>query len=134
MVVSLQSQMRQKGIKCLTIKLERDMIQIRFSLPVWNIEEMSGYKPMTTFWEDFSIAERFGINAIKDTYKRCFKEWHKNYKYWTELTMVLNHKIWQHYESNKYIAEVYNELWMNSCNVVEKWTREEQRYFFQITD
>ena len=36
----------------------------------WNIEQMTGYKPQTTFYEDFSIADMFGINAIKDTYKR----------------------------------------------------------------
>ena len=29
----------------------------------------------TTFWEDFSIAERFGLSAIQDTFNRAFKEW-----------------------------------------------------------
>ena len=37
--------------------------------------EEIGYKPITTFWDDFSIADRFGISAIKDTYKRAFEEW-----------------------------------------------------------
>ena len=41
----------------------------------WNIEEMTGYKPITTFYQDFSIADNFGINAIKDTFKRAFNEW-----------------------------------------------------------
>ena len=26
----------------------------------WNIEEFCGYKPITTFWDDFSIADVFG--------------------------------------------------------------------------
>lgn len=31
-----------------------------------------GYETKTTFWDDFSIAEMFGINAVRDTYKRAF--------------------------------------------------------------
>lgn len=33
-----------------------------------------GYECQTTFWEDFSIAERFGVEAIRDTYKRARTE------------------------------------------------------------
>ena len=55
-----------------------------------------GYDPMTTFWEDFSIADKYGIAGVKDTYKRAFSEWKDDYKFFTELTLVLNHKIWQH--------------------------------------
>ena len=35
----------------------------------------NGYEVQTTFWEDFSIAERFGLSAIQDTFNRAFKEW-----------------------------------------------------------
>jgi len=35
----------------------------------------NGYEVKTTFWEDFSIAERFGLSAIQDTFNRAFKEW-----------------------------------------------------------
>ena len=66
----------------------------------WNVEAMTGYKPITTFWTDFSIAEKFGVAAIIDTCKRALCEWKDNYKYLTELVMVLNHKIWQWYEVN----------------------------------
>ena len=31
----------------------------------WNIEAMTGYKPITTFYMDFSIADKFGVAAIK---------------------------------------------------------------------
>ena len=40
-------------------------------IKTWNIEEMTGYTPKTTFYEDFSIADAFGISAIKDTYRRA---------------------------------------------------------------
>ena len=62
--------------------------------------EQTGYECFTTFFEDFTTAEKFGLNAVKDTFNRAFKEWKSNYKYLTELTMVLNWKIWQHYEKN----------------------------------
>ena len=35
----------------------------------------NGNEVKTTFWEDFSIAERFGVSAIQDTFNRAFKEW-----------------------------------------------------------
>ena len=75
------------------------------------IKNLCGYETQTTFWDDFSIADRFGISAIKDTFNRAFNEWKNNYKYLTELVLVLNHKIWQHYEKNEAIAKVYNDLW-----------------------
>lgn len=41
----------------------------------WRIEELTGYKPITTFYTDFSIADKFGVEAIKDTYNRSFASW-----------------------------------------------------------
>lgn len=37
-------------------------------IKAWNIEAMTGYKPRTTFYEDFSIADHFGGPAIRDTF------------------------------------------------------------------
>ena len=70
-----------------------------------------GYNLLTTFWEDFSIADKYGIVGVKDTYRRAFSEWKDDYKFFTELTLVLNHKIWQHYESNRELAALYDRLW-----------------------
>lgn len=41
---------------------------------------INGYETITTFYEDFSIADAFGIHAIKDTYTRAFNEWKSDYK------------------------------------------------------
>lgn len=35
----------------------------------------NGNEVKTTFWEDFSLAERFGLSAIQYTFNRAFKEW-----------------------------------------------------------
>lgn len=49
-------------------------------------------RPETTFMEDFGIAELFGVEAIEDTFQRCFHDWKNNIAYLTELVMVLNYK------------------------------------------
>lgn len=104
-------------------------------IKIWNIEALTGYKPMTTFYEDFSIADMFGASAIKDTYKRAFMEWKSDYKYLTELIMVLNWKIHEHYGVNDEYAELYNDLWLQS----DEWAYENLKdealdYYFATTD
>lgn len=102
---------------------------------VWNIEAITGYKPITTFWMDFSIADNFGKSAVKDTFNRAFKEWKDNYKYLIELVMVLNHKIWEHYETNEPLARVYNELWEKAQNYgYEHLKDDELTYFWKTLD
>lgn len=96
----------------------------------------NGYVMTTTFWEDFSIADRFGAVAIRDTYLRAFNEWKSNYIYLTELVIVLNHKIWQYYKlGNDAYARLYNELWEKAdayaCNNLKG---DELTHFYQITD
>ena len=104
-------------------------------IKTWNIEEMTGYKPFTTFYEDFSIADMFGVAAIKDTYNRAFEAWKDNYKYLTELIMALNWKIWEHYEENETYAEVYDILWRHSDEwAMENLSGEARRYYLKITD
>ena len=113
--------------------METTTIQIVTS--VWNIEETTGYKPITTFWGDFSIAEKFGVKAVNDTFKRAFEEWKDNYKFLTELVMVLNHKIWQWYEKNDELARVYNALWEEADNYgCENLKGEELDYFYETLD
>ncbi len=99
----------------------------------WPMAEMIGYTPVTTFWDDFTIAEAFGGNAVRDTFNRAFDEWKGNYKYLTELVMVLNHKIWQHADHS--LADIYNELWENAydygmCNLKD----DELQYFLRVLD
>lgn len=102
---------------------------------MWNIEEETGYHPITTFWDDFSIADRFGAGAVIDTYNRAMNSWKKDYKYLTELVMVLNHKIWQWYKKNEVLATTYNSLWMKADEYAcSHLTGTELSYFYDITD
>lgn len=101
----------------------------------WNIEELTGYTPKTTFWQDFTIADRFGVKAIKETYNRAFNEWKNNVEYLTELIMVLNWKIYAYYEVNCEIAIVYNELWEKSDEYAMKHLKGKNlNYYLRTTD
>lgn len=96
---------------------------------------LNGYKCKTTFWSDFSIADRFGTSAVRDTFKRAFNEWKDNYIYLTELVMVLNHKIWDHYETREDLAAIYNELWQKADNYgLENLKGEELSYYIRTLD
>lgn len=101
----------------------------------WNIEAITGYKPKTTFYMDFSIADKFGADAIKDTYNRAFNEWKNDYEYLTELVMVLNWKAWEHSENNVKYTILYNELWEEADNYALKNLKDEKLdYFCKTTD
>ena len=95
----------------------------------------NGYEVETTFWEDFSIAERFGLSAIQDTFNRAFKEWKEDYEFLTELVLVLNRKIWQYHEKRPEFAELYNTLEEQTDQyAMENLKDEELSYFFDVTD
>lgn len=93
------------------------------------------YETKTTFWEDFTIADCFGVSAIRDTFNRAFDEWKSNYVYLTELVMVLNHKIWQHYQTNEKVAKLYDTLWRKAdAYACGNLKGEELTYFYDTTD
>lgn len=104
-------------------------------IKTWNIEAMTGYKPRTTFYEDFSIADHFGGPAILGTYYRAFNAWQNNIEYMTELVMVLNWKIAEHYTKNHRLAEMYDELWCKADEyVLDHFDGDDLQYFSRTTD
>lgn len=107
------------------------MATLAIKIPKWDIEEETGYKPFTTFWQDFSIA---------DTFNRAFEAWKGDYKYLTELVLVLNHKIFHHYtekgtEEQNEVASLYNELWRKANDyALDNLQGEQAAYFYHLTD
>lgn len=95
-----------------------------------------GYDTQTTFYQDFSIADAFGIDAIKDTYNRAFSEWKNTIVYITELDMVLNHKIWEHYhKKNEEITKLYDSLWKELDGwCIDNLKGSDLDYFLRVTD
>lgn len=101
----------------------------------WNIEAITGYKPKTTFYMDFSIADSFGNSAIKETYDRVKKEWGKDIVYVTEFYMVLNWKIWEHHESDPSKAELYQSLYEElETFIYDSYGEDDLTYFLETTD
>ena len=102
----------------------------------FNSEAFCGYTQQTTFWMDFTIADAFGINAIKDTYRRASKEWKNDKVYMTELVMVLNWKCWVHYErGNNRLAETYSDLYYKARELAFITLKgDDLKYFIQTTD
>ena len=93
------------------------------------------YECKTTFWNDFSLAEFFGAEAIKDTYRRARAGWERDRIYGTELSMVLNHKCWYWYEKNDTFSKLYAELWEEYHGwVLENWEGEDLGYYLRVTD
>ena len=101
----------------------------------WRIEELTGYKPVTTFYTDFSIADKFGIGAIEDTFNSSFRMWQHNYQYVTELAMVLNWKIWRWHNVNDEYARLYDKLWRQVDEwCIENLNEEDLEYYYKTTD
>ena len=105
-------------------------------IKTWNIEAITGYKPKTTFYEDFSIADRFGAAAVKDTFRRCMAEWKRNCEYLTELVMAMSWKVNEHYCSgNMSLAELYQDLYEKADTYAkDNLTGDDLKYYYLTTD
>lgn len=104
-------------------------------IPHWPVEEMIGYTPKTTFWQDYWIAIHFGKEAVLDTYKRAFNEWKNSVEYITEMVLVLAHIGDFTYERDKEMSLLFYAL-SEKCY---DWCRENLKgddldYFYRVTD
>ena len=99
----------------------------------------------TTLWQDFNIANEFGISAIEDTYKKAYSFVKDNYKDFTELVIVLNWQcwnLWDRHEKSKdskflELSNKYSELFYKARKkFYDVWAKNKEacRYFFTMTD
>ena len=101
--------------------------------------DMTGYEPQTTFWNDFTIAEQFGLDAIRDTFDRTMNEWKDNYIYLTELVMYMNWNLWYWdgagTKSSEKFAELYRELFEEAdLYAIDHLKDDELSYFLRTVD
>lgn len=107
------------------------------------------YKPFTTFASDFAMAECFGDDAILDTYNRASRSWVSDYKYFTELVMVLNHLCWfWYYNKEKELSALYGDLYYKAVDAFDEYWGEKDgdteedaarkdeacSYYYNVTD
>lgn len=97
--------------------------------------QVFNYETQTTFWDDFSIAEVFGRDAILETYAKVFEEWKSSYIYLTELVMVLNWKSWVWVDKCEVYSQTYADLYYKAddyaCNHLKG---SELSYYYTTTD
>lgn len=97
--------------------------------------QMFDYETKTTFWDDFSIAEVFGKDAILETYARAFEEWKADFIYLTELVMVLNWKSWAWADSSEVYSQLYADLYYKADDYACKHLKgAELSYYYTTTD
>lgn len=113
--------------------------------------EMNGVAVVNnTFENDFMIAGRFGVAAVRDTYNRAVKEWGKDIKYATALSLGLNHAGWAFYsdDNESEVAQELFKLWGEFDNYIldgeydsatgemnyKHFNREEIEYYVRATD
>ena len=93
------------------------------NIKVWNIKAETGYEPMYTFYEDLSIAEKFGLGAVQETYDTIMKNWSNDYKALTEFVMALNWKTWEHADKegrcSSKLCELYIKLFEKAEDYME---------------
>ena len=99
-------------------------------------ESMCGYTQRTTFWDDFTIAERWGVKAIEDTYKNAFQSWKNDLVFIVELVLVLNWKML--YMDERHMTEksvMYYKCWVELSNWCERHLEAgASEYFINVTD
>lgn len=90
----------------------------------------------TTFWTDFTIADKFWEKGILDTYSRAFRHWKNDIVFITELVIVLNWKCWEHNDKgNTRLSKLYQDLRERThdwCCENLKWN--DLKYYYQKTD
>ena len=93
-------------------------------------------RPDTTFHMDFAIAEKFGADAVRDTFKRAFKGWKNNVEYFTELVMCVNHRMWYWYNNgNEALSRIYEQFYLTANDyALEEFKGEALAHYINVTD
>lgn len=108
-------------------------------------DDAQDQRESTTFYNDFKIAERFGLKAVKDTYKRAYKSWKNSIKYLVELAAVSNHLGWEHHNNkDSELSEFYFECFntindeVYACddegNNTSRFSQEDINFYWKVMD
>ena len=98
-----------------------------------SFEKIFDFKLKTTFWEEFSIAENYGSDGIREHYNLVFEQWKDNLEYLTELVLVLNWKISQWFGVDDNIGLTYDELWHETDTYALKTLKGDDLHYYLST-
>ena len=100
-----------------------------------SLEKMLNYKFESSFWEEFSIAEDYGLEGIKRHYDTVFEQYKDNLKYLTELVLVLNIKIFIWYGVDDDLGQTYDQLWKETDGyALETLKGDDLHYYLHTLD
>lgn len=95
---------------------------------------INGYETITSFYLDFSVADELGSESIKSVFDNVFNKCKYDYKYLTELVMVLNWKMYEH-RDGCLLGKVYADLYaIADTYACENLNGAELKYFLRTTD
>lgn len=95
---------------------------------------INGYETITSYYLDFSVAEELGVESIKSVFDNVFNKCKHDYKYLTELVMVLSWKMYEHRSGNLF-GKVYSDLWsFADTYACDNLHGAELKYFLRTTD
>lgn len=106
---------------------------------------LPGGEACSTCWQDFCIANRFGIEAVKDTYNRIFNDFKHDIKVLVELALSTNNMSWRFHsayeKSHKTLDGQMRDLYISLYEKVNDYvydsgevSDEEIGYYFSVTD
>ena len=95
----------------------------------------NGYKMQTTFFQDFAIADKFGIKAIDETFNISFNNYKDNLIYITELAIVMSNKSCEWYGRDEERMQRYADYYHH----VDEWCMKrfkgaELKFYLDTTD
>ena len=93
--------------------------------------EKVGYKEITTYASDFDNADMLGAKAIMDTYNKAFEEAKDDYRYLTELHMVLEYKCVKWLDQrDTTISKLYYDLFLDTSFHASCTLRDDELEYF----
>lgn len=94
------------------------------------------YKMQYTWFQDFKIATAFGEKAVRDTYRRAYKEWKNDVVAMMELTFALNIFCWELFYANREpLSKVYSDLYYDCYNkCTRKFKGDDLRKYCEFLD
>ena len=99
------------------------------------LEKMLDYKFESTFWEEFSIAENYGRDAVRKYYDLVFSQWKDNIKYLTELVLVLNLKLFIWFKVDDDLGKMYEDLYVDAdAYALSSFEGDDLHYYLHTLD
>ena len=95
------------------------------------------YRSQTDLYDEYSIAETQNAKSVQTLFRDTFELAKGDYKYLTELVMVLSHKMWYWYEINPSgsMVSAYSKCFEKAHNwALTHLNSDEIRYYKEVTD